>query len=197
MALARIDRMFDDIRRHDGVDPVAVLRQPAQQRRQIVETVGDDVDDTLLVLQNAGHADQPRAHDDGAILLELARPDDGVGDAGLILEVMKMALPAPGRCRTRTRPPMVVRRPGKIEGSTSWRTMPRASKSQRRNDTGCAFSDEMQMAIVLDHLLARRASRADARPAQAPACRRARTAADCPCRQPSEAPSRPIVHRGD
>src|SRR5215467_8167957 len=46
----------------------------------------NDVDDTLLVLQFAGHADEARAEYNRAKDLEGAQPHDRIGDAGLVLE---------------------------------------------------------------------------------------------------------------
>ena len=77
---------LDLVAARQGFDRRAVIGQPAQQRREIVEPFGDDMDDALLVLQLTGDADQPRAEHDRAKGLECLRPDDGVGDAGLVFQ---------------------------------------------------------------------------------------------------------------
>src|SRR5262249_51833774 len=46
----------------------------------------NDVDDALLVLQFAGHADKARAEYNRAKDLEGAQPHDRIGNAGLVLE---------------------------------------------------------------------------------------------------------------
>ena len=57
-----------------------------EHRRQILEPVGDDVDDLAFALHDAPDADHRRRHDDPPLRLEAALPDDDVGDAGLVLD---------------------------------------------------------------------------------------------------------------
>ena len=48
--------------------------------------VGDDVDDAALVLHPAGDGDEAGAEHDRPEALEHLRPDDDVGDVGLVLD---------------------------------------------------------------------------------------------------------------
>src|SRR4051812_26635187 len=57
-----------------------------EQRRQILEPLGDDVDDLAFALQDAVYRDHRRGEDDAALALEDALPDDRIGDSGLVLQ---------------------------------------------------------------------------------------------------------------
>ena len=52
----------------------------------ILEPVGDDMDDVALALDGAVDGDHRRRHHDPALRLELALPQDDVGDSGLVLD---------------------------------------------------------------------------------------------------------------
>ena len=56
--------------------------------RVVLEPAGDDMDHAVfrILLDDAVHRHQPRAHDDLALLVEHVGPDDEVGDPGLVLE---------------------------------------------------------------------------------------------------------------
>ena len=57
-----------------------------QQRGQVVEALGDDVNDVALALDLAAHAHHRRAEHDAPVLLEQVGPDDEIGDVGLVLQ---------------------------------------------------------------------------------------------------------------
>jgi hypothetical protein len=60
--------------------------QRMKTRGHVVETVGDNVDDAFLPLQSASAAQQSRAKCRAAETFEDLRPDDQIGDPGLVLD---------------------------------------------------------------------------------------------------------------
>src|SRR4051794_33390153 len=60
--------------------------QLGEARREIDEALGDDVDDEPLALQPAAALDEGRAENGAAEALEDRRPDDEIGDPGLVLD---------------------------------------------------------------------------------------------------------------
>jgi hypothetical protein len=56
---------------------------------QVLDLVGNDVNDAGRILQFAGHGDEPRAEDGGAEFFENRRPDDRIGAAGLVFQRRK------------------------------------------------------------------------------------------------------------
>ena len=63
-----------------------VSAQPGEQESEVVQPVGDDVDDAAFLLHAPAHADIARAHHDRPEAFEDRRPHDDVGDAGLVLD---------------------------------------------------------------------------------------------------------------
>src|SRR4029077_6111510 len=60
--------------------------QRVEPRGQVVETVGDDMDDALLALQFPGAAQQGRPECGAAEAFEDGGPDDQIGDPRLVLD---------------------------------------------------------------------------------------------------------------
>ena len=122
----------------------------------------------------------------GTVLLELARPDHGVGDGRLVFQSHENRI-AGARPLPHQHDPADGHAPPWNKG----REEARAARYRARRDRGAgttpdALSATEQVTIVLDHLFARQHGRQVRRPAPAPACSRARTAAGCPCRRFSE-----------
>jgi hypothetical protein len=74
-----------------AVAPAMVMREVAvadgaEEVCQILQPIGDDVDDIAFLLERALHSDHRRRHDDPPMGVEDALPEDGVGDAGLVLQ---------------------------------------------------------------------------------------------------------------
>ena len=65
MALPLRMGMFHRVGARERLDAFAVLREAAQQRRQIIDAIRHHVNDAGYVLQLAGDADQPRAERTG------------------------------------------------------------------------------------------------------------------------------------
>ena len=63
-----------------------IVCQPPQQVRAVLDFFGDNVNDAMFALQLTRQHDETGAQHDGAMALEYFRPDDGVGDAGLVLQ---------------------------------------------------------------------------------------------------------------
>src|SRR5262252_3830441 len=63
-----------------------ILGQARKQHGEILKLCRDAVDDSGFLLQLSAHGDIARAHDDGTKALERLRPDDDVGDRGLVLD---------------------------------------------------------------------------------------------------------------
>src|SRR6516162_4687105 len=64
----------------------AELAQDVEPRGQIGEPLGDDVDHILFALQFAGTAEQSGAEGGATEAFEDRRPQDQVGDPGLVLD---------------------------------------------------------------------------------------------------------------
>ncbi|MBB6505202.1 hypothetical protein F4693_002189 [Sphingomonas endophytica] len=62
------------------------LADLGEQRAMVDDPVADDVDYLPLLLNPAIHPDHRRRHDGAALRLEPVRPEDAVGDAGLVLD---------------------------------------------------------------------------------------------------------------
>src|SRR5207302_738768 len=62
------------------------VAQGTQTRRHIAQILGDDVDDALLALQAAAAIEKGGAERGAAKAFEDRRPDDQIGDPGLVLE---------------------------------------------------------------------------------------------------------------
>ena len=81
--------MFDVVAACQSVDLGAGFGKPRQQKRQIVEPFGDDMDDAGFLLHAPGHRDIARAEHDRPEALEGFRPDDDIGERGLVLDRQK------------------------------------------------------------------------------------------------------------
>ena len=62
------------------------LTDLVEQIAAIDDSVADDVDDFALLLDPSPHPNHRRRHDCAALRLEAIRPEDAVGDTGLILD---------------------------------------------------------------------------------------------------------------
>ena len=141
--------------------------------------LGDDMDDTRFRLQPAGHPDELRAHHDrpgtarncAAQTMMLATPFSSS-------RVRKMALPLPGRCRTRTRPATETRLPPRTVASRAFGVTPRAIEPLAQEGDRMRLQRQAERAVVVDDMLAERHRRAAASPAR---CR----AGGCPGRSNS------------
>ena len=60
--------------------------QAVQPVAEVLQPVGDQMDDVLMALDAALDEHQPGRHDDAPVALQDLRPDDRIGDAGLILQ---------------------------------------------------------------------------------------------------------------
>ena len=120
--------------------------EDGEHRGQVLEPVGDDVDDAALALHLAGDGDEAGAEHDGAERLEHLRPDDDVGDVGLVLDgheddAARRARPladddeagdGDAACRSACR------------GASRSRRCGARRARRRRKETGCAFSDRLR-----------------------------------------------------
>ena len=68
------------------VDLGAVLGQPCQKRRKIIELLGNDMDDAAFLLYTADHRDIARAQDHRTQTFEYFRPYDHIGDRGFVFD---------------------------------------------------------------------------------------------------------------
>src|SRR5207302_8172042 len=73
-------------RRASRLDLARVVAQRVEPRRQIVETVGNDVNDAFFALQFAGAAQESGAERGAAEPFEDGGPDDQIGDTRLVLD---------------------------------------------------------------------------------------------------------------
>lgn len=60
--------------------------EAGQQAGEIVQAMGDEVDDLALALDAAMDREHAGAEDHPSLLLEHVRPDDDIGAAGLVLD---------------------------------------------------------------------------------------------------------------
>src|SRR5688572_14245056 len=58
----------------------------SEERREVVDRIGDDVDHLPFPLEPAPDPDHRRGQDDPAIAVEQPLPDDRVGDPAFVLE---------------------------------------------------------------------------------------------------------------
>ncbi len=144
-----------ELQRRVGI--AGAVAQGVEAAGQIVEAVGDDVDDALLALQFAGAAQQGRAQRGAAEALEDLRPDDQVGDPGLVLDgdendAVGAPRPLPDQHDPGDRKPAVDRQTGKIGGGDQTLAGELgAQKGQRM-----ALQAEAEAAVILDDVLAER-----------------------------------------
>ena len=86
MALTRRDRAPDFVGRGGRVDPGTVLREQSQKMGQVLDLVGDDVNDAGRILQFPGHGDEPSAEDRGAEFFERSPARRSIWRAGLVFQ---------------------------------------------------------------------------------------------------------------
>ena len=165
------------------------IRKPSSDSRpssgvKSSKMIRDNMNDVLLVLQ------QRRSRRSAAHPSPLNGYCSNLRGQTMVLaiavsssSVMKMALPVPGRCRTSTRPPMFTRRRAQASDSSSWRDDAARIEIGAQERHRMRLQRQMQMAIVLDHLLARRHRRQTRVGLELRHARRAQTAAGRPCRR--------------
>src|SRR6266567_1371139 len=79
-------RVFDMVAARQPLDLGAGFGKPPQQEGQILEPFRDNVDDAGFLLHAPGRRDIARAEHDRPEALEGFRPDDDIGERGLVLD---------------------------------------------------------------------------------------------------------------
>jgi hypothetical protein len=78
--------MFDMVATRERLDLAAGFGKPRQQESQILEPFGDDMDDAGFLLHASGRRNIAGAEHDRSEALEGFRPDDDIGERGLVLD---------------------------------------------------------------------------------------------------------------
>ena len=197
-AKCRADRPFDLVDRRESAR--AVVSSESRRRSGVRSSISSattwmtpEAFCSLPVTQSAARRERS-----GRNFSNIARPDDRHWRSAVSSSsVAKMTpLAVPGRWRTSTRPPTVTRRPGRHAGQLL------VAQDAARVEIGAQerhrmrLQRQMQMPVILDHMLAgqhRRQMRVglDLRPWS-----RAQTAADRPCRRRGAARGSPRALRG-
>src|SRR5580658_2574795 len=136
----------------------------AEQRREIDEALGDDMDHLAFALHAALAFDELRAHDDAAITLEDAAPHHDVGDPSLVLERHEDdAAGGAGLLAHEHEPrhPHPLLRWRHLEAPVP-ENAPRVERIPQQRH-GMAFEREPERRIILDHFLTQPHGRQDGR----------------------------------
>ena len=163
-----------------------------EHRGQVLELVGDDMDDAALALHLAGDGDEAAPSTTGRNVSNIFGQTMMLAMSVSSSRVMKMTpLAVPGRWRTRTRPETVTRRP--FGRSRSVCVVDDAARGELRAQERdrVRLQRQAEEAVVVDHMLAER-HRRQGEVRLACGCRRARrrrTAAGGSARAPP--PPRP------
>ena len=135
----------------------SALTQSVEPRRHVAQILGDEVDDALLALQAAAAIEEGGAERGAAEAFEDSRPDDQVGDPGLVLEGDEddavgaaRALPDQDEPGDREAPP--DRQGGEVGGGDeAFARQLGAQKGER-----VALYREARRRVILDDMLAQR-----------------------------------------
>ena len=140
-----------------GVACIRLGGEDGEHRRQILDPVGDDMDDAALALHLAGDGDEARAEHDGRNCSNTFGQTTMLAMSVSSSMVMKMTpLAVPGRWRTRTSPATVTRRAvpriaERLAGDDATRREPRAEEGDR-----VRLQRQAEIAVVVDDMLADR-----------------------------------------
>src|SRR5229473_5882647 len=155
-------------RRERGV--AGALTQGTQASRHIAQILGDDVDDALLALQAAAAIEEGGAERGAAEAFEDRRPDDQIGDPGLVLkgdedDAVGAARALPNEDEPGDREAPVDRQGGEIGGGGEAFARQFGAQEGER----VALYREARRRVILDDMLAERHLRQQRRrPAFAP-----------------------------
>ena len=79
-------RVVDFVGSRFGSERCRVVCEFVEQGRQVLDVIGDDVDDIAFALQFAADQRKPRAEHLRAIVFKRPWPDDDVGDTAFVFE---------------------------------------------------------------------------------------------------------------
>ena len=125
--------------------------------REIDNLVGDNMDDAGGILQFSGHGNEPRAENGGAEFLEDRRPDDHIGAGGFVFQRREDHAIGGARALAHQHEPAdgdaaAGRQAGKLLVAQNIAPLEFAAQERHR----MRLERQMQMPIILDHLLAGR-----------------------------------------